>query len=136
MAITARTTKGGIKMKAILLSVAIPVLLAGLLVPAYAQKADIVNSKYLTITEQKYTKGDFSDTITGTIQNASPSEINLPSVYAALYDSNNGLITVVSGIASITQLKSGDSSPFDIQLFGSFKDDVDHYTLFAAGTPL
>ena len=64
MAITARTTKGGIKMKAILLSVAIPVLLAGLLIPIYAQKADIVNSKYLTITEQKYTKGDFSDTIT------------------------------------------------------------------------
>jgi len=123
-------------MKAILLSVAIPVFLAGLLLPAYAQKADIVNSKYLTITDQKYTKGDFSDTITGTIQNASPSDISLPSVYAALYDSNNGLITVASGIASITQLKSGDSSPFDIHLFGSFKDDIDHYTLFASGTPL
>ncbi|HJT47204.1 MAG TPA: FxLYD domain-containing protein [Nitrososphaeraceae archaeon] len=123
-------------MKSVLLSIAIPVLLAGLLLPAYAQKADIVNSKYLTITEQKFTKGDFSDTITGTIQNASPSEINLPSVYAALYDSNNGLITVASGIASITQLKSGDSSPFDIQLFGSYKDDIDHYTLFASGTPL
>lgn len=130
------TTKGGIKLKSVLLSIAIPVLLAGLLLPAYAQKADIVNSKYLTITEQKFTKGDFSDTITGTIQNASPSEINLPSVYAALYDSNNGLITVASGIASITQLKSGDSSPFDIQLFGSYKDDIDHYTLFASGTPL
>ena len=55
-------------LQTILLSIAIPVLLAGLLLPAYAQKADIVNSNYLTITEQKYTKGDFSDTITGTIQ--------------------------------------------------------------------
>ena len=51
-------------------------------------------------------------------------------------DESGGNNTLRSGIASITQLKSRDSSPFDIQLFGSFKDDVDHYTLFAAGTPL
>lgn len=51
-------------------------LLNNIPVNVYAQKggksSDIpgnaMNSKYLSITDQKYTKGDFSDTITGTIQ--------------------------------------------------------------------
>ena len=93
----------------------------------------MVNSTYLTITDHKYTQGQFSDTITGTIQNNSPQDVNFARVYAALYDNTNTLITVENGLV---QLKAGDSSPFDIHIFSKIKSDIDHYTLFAAGTPL
>jgi hypothetical protein len=109
---------------------------------AYAQKdssssSDIpgnaVNSKYLSITDHRYRQGDFSDTITGTITNNSTQDIGFASVYAALYDKDNTLITVESGSVSVSSLKAGDNSPFTINIFGV--KDVDHYTLLPAGTP-
>jgi hypothetical protein len=51
----------------------------------------------------------------------------------ALYDKDNTLITMESGSVSVSSLKAGDNSPFTINVFGV--KDVDHYTLFAAGTP-
>jgi hypothetical protein len=106
----------------------------------YAQKAskssdipgNVVNSKYLTITDHRYRQGEFTDTITGTIVNNSTQEISIPTVYVALYDSNNTLITMQTGLVSVSSLKAGDDSPFtiDIGIKGA-----DHYTLFPAGTP-
>jgi hypothetical protein len=63
----------------------------------------------------------------------STQDIGFASVYAALYDKDNMLITVESGSVSVSSLKAGDNSPFTINIFGA--KDVDHYTLLPAGTP-
>lgn len=98
---------------------------------------DVVNSKYLSITDHKYRSGQFSDTITGTIMNNSTQEISSVSVYAALYDKDNKLITMESGSVSISPLRAGDNSPFTINVlsFSGVKDSIHHYTIFPGGTP-
>jgi hypothetical protein len=93
-----------------------------------------VNSIYLSISDHRYRSGQFSDTITGTIVNNSTQDISSAQVYAALYDKENKLITMESGSVSVSSLRAGDDSPFTINIFGS-KDNVDHYTIFPAGTP-
>ena len=107
----------------------------------YAQKdnsssdipGNVVNSKYLSITNHRYRQGEFGDTVTGTIVNNSTQDVGFASVYAALYDRDNVLITMESGSVSVSSLKAGDDSPFTINVFGV--KDIDHYTLFPAGTP-
>jgi hypothetical protein len=99
------------------------------------KSGNVVNSKYLSITDQRYRSGQFSDTITGTITNNSTQDISFTQVYAALYDKDNILITVQSGLVSVLQLRAGDNSPFTINIFSTVKDDIDHYTLLPAGTP-
>jgi hypothetical protein len=99
------------------------------------KSGNVVNSKYLSITDQRYRSGQFSDTITGTIMNNSTQDISFTRVYAALYDKDNMLITVESGLVSVLQLRAGDNSPFTINIFSTVKDDIDHYTILPAGTP-
>jgi hypothetical protein len=96
-------------------------------------KGNIVNSKYLTITDHRFRNGQFSDTITGTVANNSTQEISFATVYASLYDSDNRLITIESGSVSVPQLPPGDNSPFDVSIIGV--KGIDHYTLSPAGTP-
>lgn len=108
---------------------------------AYAQQkyissldilGNIVNSKYLYITDHKYVQGKLGyDTITGTIVNNAAKNISSATVYAALYDKNNTFITMESGFVSVSLLNPGGKSPFAIDIFGV--KDVDHYTLFPAG---
>lgn len=105
---------------------------------SYAQanipKSNIVNSKYLTIKDQKFRSEDNS--ITGTIVNNSTSQITFSQVYAVLYDKANHLITLVSGSVDVTTLKPRDDSAFKISLFGLGPGDtIDHYTLMPGGTP-
>jgi hypothetical protein len=95
----------------------------------------VVNSKYLTISEQRYRPGDFSDQITGTVVNNSTQEVSTPSVYAVLYDENNQLITVESGYSDVSPLPPGDNSAFSINIYIPEEDSVNHYTLYAAGEP-
>jgi hypothetical protein len=113
-------------------------LIASQNVNAAASKSDkpgnVVNSKYLGITDHRYRSGQFSDTITGIIVNNSTQDISFAQVYAALYDKENTLITMESGSVSVSSLRAGDDSPFTINILGS-KDIVDHYTIFPAGTP-
>jgi hypothetical protein len=104
-------------------------------VNASDKPGNVVNSKYLSITDHRYRSGQFSDTITGTIANNSTQEISPASVYAALYDKDSKLITVESGSVSVSSLRAGDNSPFTINIFSGVKDDIDHYTIFPAGTP-
>jgi hypothetical protein len=87
---------------------------------------NVVNSKYLSITDHKYRIGQYSDTITGTITNISTQEISSVSVYVALYDKDNKLITMESGSVSISPLRTADNSPFTINLlsFSSARDDL------------
>ena len=65
----------------------------------------MVNSKYLTISENRFRFGEFSDQITGTIVNNSTQAVSSPSVYVALYDENDQLITVESGYADVSPLR-------------------------------
>ncbi len=97
--------------------------------------ANVINSKYLTISENRYRSGEFSDQITGTVVNNSTQAISVPSIYAALYDENDQLITVESGYADVSPLPPADNSAFSISLFLPEEETVDHYTLFAAGRP-
>jgi hypothetical protein len=108
----------------------------------YAQKIDdssdipggVVNSKYLSIIDHKYIQGKLGyDTITGTIVNNVAKNISFATVYAALYDKNNTLITMESGSVFVSLLKARDKSSFAIDIV-SVKD-IDHYTLFPAGIP-
>jgi hypothetical protein len=112
-------------------------------IDAYAQKeynssldilGNIVNSKYLHITDHKYIQGKLGyDTITGIIVNNVAKNISYATVYAALYDKNNTLITMENGFVSVSLLTPGGKSPFAIDIFGV--KDIDHYTLFPAGIP-
>jgi hypothetical protein len=96
---------------------------------------DVVNSKYVTITDHRYQHGDLSDVITGTVINNSTQEIPVISVIAALYDKDDKLITTGISSADASDLPGGDNSAFSIPLFGLGEDVVDHYTLFPSGTP-
>jgi hypothetical protein len=109
----------------------------------YAQKIDdssldipggVINSKYLSIIDHTYIRGKLGyDTITGTIVNNVAKNISFATVYAALYDKNNTLITMESGSVFVSLLKACDKSSFAIDIFGV--KDIDHYTLFPAGIP-
>jgi hypothetical protein len=106
--------------------------------PALEEEArptgNIVNSKYLSITEHRYRSGDFSDQITGVVVNNSTQEISGVSVDAALYDKDNKLITMAgAGFADVSTLPPDDNSAFSINILGV--QDIDHYTLFPSGTP-
>jgi len=98
-------------------------------------KGNAVNSIYLTITEQTYRDGESSDIITGSIVNNSTQEVSSPAVYAVLYDKDNKLITVAQGFVDFAPLSPEGDSAFSITLFLPQEDIVDHYTLFAGGTP-
>jgi hypothetical protein len=98
-------------------------------------RGNVVNSKYVAITDHRYQHGNFSDVITGTLINNSTQEIPVISVVAALYDKDDKLITTGISSADVSDLPGGDNSAFSIPLFGLGEDVVDHYTLFPGGTP-
>jgi hypothetical protein len=98
-------------------------------------KGDVVNSKYVTITDHRYQHGDLSDVITGTVINNSTQEIPVISIIVALYDHDDKLITTGIGSADASYLPGGGNSVFSINLFGLEEDVVNHYTLFPGGTP-
>lgn len=94
-----------------------------------AQDGNVINSKYLTITEHRYRDGSFSDQITGVVVNNATTEVRSIGIHAALYDETGLLITTESGFADVSPLPAGDNSAFSISLFGIEDDEVDHYTL-------
>ena len=75
-------------------------------------KAQIVNSKYLTIKEPKFRNESFSNSITGTVINNSTQEISSVNVYALLYDKDNRLITAEIGLSDVSTLKPTEDSAF------------------------
>src|SRR6188472_3093697 len=81
-----------------------------------APKGGIVNSKYLTITEQGFRSGNYSNQITGTLFNNSTQEIS-SNVYVGLYDAKNQLITMDIGYPDITPLPANEYSTFSISLY-------------------
>ena len=96
---------------------------------------NVTNSKYLTIKDQKYINQEFIDSITGTIINNSTQQISSATANAILYDKNNTIITLEFGLADVSTLNPGQESAFVINLFGSDKEPIDHYTLIPSGLP-
>jgi hypothetical protein len=97
-------------------------------------KGNVVNSKYVTITDHRYQHGDVSDVITGIVRNNSTQEIPMISVIAVLYDKDNNLITTGIGSADAQDLPEGDNSTFSIH-FVLRDNAVYSYTLFPGGIP-
>jgi hypothetical protein len=102
--------------------------------PAYAQTGEVTNSKYLEIIEHRYRVGEFSDTITGTVNNISTEEVSSITIYLLLYDKANQLITIETGYADVTPLPSQDTSPFSINVYYQ-GNDMNHYVMLPGGTP-
>lgn len=102
---------------------------------AQSLESEVVNSIYLTITDQRFRDGDFSDQITGVIVNNSTEEIGSVQVFAAFYDSTGNLITIENGYADVSPLSAGDNSAFSISLFGLDDENPSKYVLYAAGLP-
>ena len=76
----------------------------------------------MTIKNPKWIDEDTSYSITGTVINESQKEAQLVTVYALLYDANNNIIKIGSGI------KPGDNSAFKV-IFMPKHELPDHYTL-------
>jgi len=117
-------------------------VLISLQAPAHAQvkgqeiDGNAVNSVYLTISDPRYRQGDFNDQITGTVTNNSSQQIGSATIYAALFNAQNQLLSMESGSMTVSPLPSGDNSPFDIPIYGLGEEDVvDHFTLFPVGSP-
>jgi hypothetical protein len=97
-------------------------------------KGNVVNSKYVTITDHSYQHGDVSDVITGIVRNNSTREIPMISIVAVLYDKDNNLITTGIGSADAQDLPQGDNSTFSIDFV--LRDNVVYsYTIFPGGVP-
>ena len=107
--------------------------------PAYAQTGEVMNSKYLEIIEHRYRVGEFSDTITGTVNNISTEEVSSITIYLLLYNKANQLITIETGYADVTPLQSQDiqsqdTSPFSINVYYQ-GNDMYHYVMLLGGIP-
>jgi hypothetical protein len=97
-------------------------------------KGNVVNSKYVAITDHRYQHGDISDVIIGTVRNNSTQEIPTIYVTAMLYDNDNNLITTTTGLADASDLPEGDNSTFSVN-FVLRENVANHYTLYAGGIP-
>ena len=70
-------------------------------------RGNVVNSKYVTITDHRYQHEDISDVITGTVRSNSTQEIPVITVIALLYDKDNNLITTGIGSADAKYFPGG-----------------------------
>jgi hypothetical protein len=123
-----------IYIKKILFGISLVAALMVVAAPAYAQTGEVTNSKYLEIIEHRYRVGEFSDTITGTVNNISTEEVSSITIYLLLYDKANQLITIETGYADVTPLPSQDTSPFSINVYYQ-GNDMNHYVMLPGGTP-
>jgi len=120
----------------------IPLILLSLIIPhslvVFAQMpvGEIVNSKYLNVTEQRYREGLYGDQITGEITNVSPLNISNVRAYVTLFDKDNQIITIEFGAADVFTLPAGDYSAFNIPLTGlKGKESINHYVISPGGIP-
>lgn len=97
-----------------------------------------IHSQYLTISKTNMrTTSDFLSTksITGTIINNSTQSVDNIQVYAALFDPNNNLVDVASGIVDSAILNPQGDSSFTIDFYEDSNIKVVKYMLFVVGTP-
>lgn len=107
-----------------------------LIVFAQSPSGEVVNTKYLNVTEQRYREGLYSDQITGEITNVSPQNISDIRAFVTLFDKDGNIITTEFGAADVYTLPAGDYSAFNIPLTGlKGKESIGHYVISPGGIP-
>jgi len=97
---------------------------------------EILNTKYLNVTEQRYREGLYSDQITGEITNISNQNVSDIRAYVTLFDPDGKIITTEFGSADVFTLPAGDYSAFNITLTGlKGKESIDNYIVTPGGIP-
>ena len=98
-------------------------------------ETNVFDTKELDVTKHTLRVGETSDAITGTIVNVSPMGVDYVNVNAALFDANNNLIGTVTGTVDFSTLNPGEDTSFKVDIYPDLKETLDHYMLFALGTP-
>ena len=98
-------------------------------------KGEVTNSKYLSVSAVSYNRNDEMINISGIITNFDNKEsLTQVSAVAVLYDSENGLITAVTGLANSVTLEPQQQTPFTITASLPTGEDVARYVILPAGS--
>jgi hypothetical protein len=98
-------------------------------------KGEVTNSKYLSVSAVSYNRNDERLNISGIITNFDNKEsLTQVSAVAVLYDSENGLITAVTGLANSATLEPQQQTPFTITASLPSGEDVARYVILPAGS--
>ena len=98
-------------------------------------KGEVTNSKYLSVSAVSYNRNDEMINISGIITNFDNKEsLTQVSAVAVLYDSENGLITAVTGLANSVTLEPQQQTPFTITASLPSGEDVARYVILPAGS--
>ena len=98
-------------------------------------KGEVTNSKYLSVSAVSYNRNDEMINISGIITNFDNKEsLTQVSAVAVLYDSENGLITAVTGLANSATLEPQQQTPFTITASLPSGEDVARYVILPAGS--
>jgi tRNA-binding EMAP/Myf-like protein len=98
-------------------------------------KGEVTNSKYLSVSAVSYNRNEEMINISGIITNFDNKEsLAQVSAVAVLYDSENGLITAVTGLANSATLEPQQQTPFTITASLPSGEDVARYVILPAGS--
>jgi hypothetical protein len=98
-------------------------------------KGEVTNSKYLSVSAVSYSRNDDIINISGIITNFDNKEsLTQVSAVGELYDSENRLITAVTGLANSATLEPQQQSPFTISASLPSGQDVARYVILPAGS--
>ena len=98
-------------------------------------KGEVTNSKYLSVSAVSYNRNDEMINISGIITNFDNKEsLTQVSAVGELYDSENGLITAVTGLANSATLEPQQQTPFTITASLPSGEDVARYVILPAGS--
>jgi hypothetical protein len=98
-------------------------------------KGEVTNSKYLSVSAVSYNRNHEMINISGIITNFDNKEsLTQVSAVAVLYDSENGLITAVTGLANSATLEPQQQTPFTITASLPSGEDVARYVILPAGS--
>jgi hypothetical protein len=98
-------------------------------------KGEVSNSKYLSVSAVSYSRNDDIINISGIITNFDNKEsLTQVSAVGELYDSENRLITAVTGLANSATLEPQQQSPFTITVSLPSGQDVARYVILPAGS--
>jgi hypothetical protein len=99
---------------------------------ANAPSGDVINTKYLEITNHTFSEDLLSTIVNGTLVNNSNNAINSAEVTVQYYDDNGKLITSSTENAKFIILAPGENSSFSVRS-DLGKETVSKYTVIPGG---
>jgi hypothetical protein len=97
-----------------------------------APSGDVINTKYLEITNHTFSEDLLSTIVNGTLVNNSNNTINSAEVTVQYYDDNGKLITSSTENAKFIILAPGENSSFSVRS-DLGKETVSKYTVIPGG---